>query len=151
MEFFPPFTHLFSYSAAHVTMSVLKFLARMGSLDPSENKETSDTFHSAQDPTFGIASDPLTQFAMAISALCHDVGHTGVPNQQLARENPQLVETYGSRSVAEQHSVTLTWQLFMSDAFSDLRQSIHAGYTENFQHFRQVRDTRGNYSSLTVC
>jgi hypothetical protein len=31
------------------------------------------------DHTYGITSDPLTQFAVVFAALIHDVDHTGVP------------------------------------------------------------------------
>jgi hypothetical protein len=36
------------------------------------------------DHTFGIASDPLAQFACVFSALIHNVGHPGVPWRGLA-------------------------------------------------------------------
>jgi hypothetical protein len=59
------------------------------------------------DHTYGITSDPLTQFACAFSALIHDCDHMGVPNTQLCKENPVLAAMYRSKSVAEQVSVDL--------------------------------------------
>jgi hypothetical protein len=91
------------------------------------------------DHTYGITSDPLTQFACAFSALIHDVDHTGVPNAQVVLENPALARRYkGSRSVAEQNSVDLSWQLLMTDAFGDLRLAIHGGDRDHQTRFRQL-------------
>lgn len=59
------------------------------------------------DHTYGITSDPLTQFACVFSALIHDADHTGVPNTQLCKEQPVLAAAYKEKSVAEQVSVDL--------------------------------------------
>jgi hypothetical protein len=61
------------------------------------------------DHTYGITSDPLTQFACVFSALIHDLDHPGVPNPQLIKEDPAKAASYRSRSVAEQHSFALAW------------------------------------------
>jgi hypothetical protein len=37
----------------------------------------------------GITSDPLTQFAVVVSAIIHDAGHYGVPNSQLVGDQIQ--------------------------------------------------------------
>jgi hypothetical protein len=50
-------------------------------------KDMASTLH---DHTYGITSDPLTQFACVFSALIHDADHTGVPNSQLNQENATL-------------------------------------------------------------
>jgi len=86
-----------------------------------------DVHQSLHDHTYGITSDPLTQFACVFSALIHvssqnmvdeiqaalkalipnqsffkkDADHRGVPNTQLPLENEQLAAVYGNRSVAE--------------------------------------------------
>jgi hypothetical protein len=69
--------------ASHVTMSVVKLLSRIA---PShihiemlllDDKETI-RLAGSHDHTYGITSDPLTQFAVVFAALIHDV-HTGVP------------------------------------------------------------------------
>lgn len=43
------------------------------------------------DHTYGITLDPLTQFAVVVSALVHDVDHVGIPNFLLVNENQSLV------------------------------------------------------------
>ena len=63
------------------------------------------------DHTYGITSDPLTQFACVFSALIHDVDHSGVPNSQLIKENSRVAAFYKNKSVAEQNSVDLAWDL----------------------------------------
>ena len=56
-------------------------------------------------------TDPLTQFACAYSALIHDVQHPGVPNARLMLEDPEVAEYYKGRSVAEQRSFDIAWEL----------------------------------------
>jgi hypothetical protein len=56
------------------------------------------------DCTYGIASDPLTQFLCVFSALIHDVDYSGVPNTQLIIEIPMLAAVYQNKSVAEPSS-----------------------------------------------
>jgi 3'5'-cyclic nucleotide phosphodiesterase len=121
--------------ASHVTLSVSKLMARIVApdIDDIENV-TEDTLH---DHTYGITSDPLIQFACVLSALIHDVDHTGVPNGQLIKENAKLAVFYKGRSVAEQNSVDLSWDLLMSDCFSHLRQAIYRTDEER-QRFREL-------------
>lgn len=52
--------------------------------------------------TYGITSDPLTQFAVVLSALIHDIDHRGVPNNILTKEEPEMAARYKHKSVAEQ-------------------------------------------------
>ena len=87
--------------------------------------------------TFGIASDPLTQFGMMFSALVHDVDHVGVSNYQLIQEKSPIAGLYNNKSVAEQNSVDITWWLLMTPNFSDLRQAIYADETE-MRRLRQL-------------
>jgi 3'5'-cyclic nucleotide phosphodiesterase len=65
--------------ASHVTMSVVKLLSRI--VAPSEadfaQMEGNGSFYSLHDHTYGITSDPLTQFACVLSALIHDLDHPG--------------------------------------------------------------------------
>lgn len=63
-----------------------------------------DVNASLHDHTYGITSDPLTQFACAFAALIHDVDHQGIGNPDLIQEAPLLATKYGCRSVAEQNS-----------------------------------------------
>ena len=91
----------------------------------------------AHDHTFGITSDPLTQFACVFSALIHDADHPGVPNSRLAIENPTLAEHYRGKALAEQNSVDLCWGLLMDDSHKELRDAIFST-EEEYLHFRQL-------------
>lgn len=58
--------------ASHVVMSVIKLMSRI--VAPSHLDDTEYSASKLHDHTYGITSDPLTQFACAFSALIHDVG-----------------------------------------------------------------------------
>jgi hypothetical protein len=73
---------------------------------------------------FGITSDLLARFAVVFSALVQDVGHTGVPNGQLAKESPELAALYKHKSIAEQNSFNTAWDLLMQDRYRSLRNSL---------------------------
>ena len=124
--------------ASHVTMSVIKLLSRI--VAPSEFEEEDEHVQAAatlHDHTYGITSDPLTQFACAFSALIHDVDHVGVPNAQLIKEYASIAAVYNNRSVAEQNSLVLSWELLMDSRFDDLRNTICATTTE-LGRFREL-------------
>ncbi len=87
--------------------------------------------------TYGITSDPLTQFAIMISTLVHDVDHTGVSNPQRGLEEPELAEKYHNRSVAEQNSIELAWDLFMHPKFANLQRAIFST-EDDVRRFRQL-------------
>ena len=113
--------------ASHVGMSVGKFLSRIVAADDVfDNIEghASSLESKKHDHTYGITSDPLTQFACIFSALIHDVDHQGVPNTQLVNEDARLAAKYRGRSVAEQNSVDIAWSIFMEPQYSNLRQAI---------------------------
>ena len=82
------------------------------------------------DHTYGITSDPLTQFACAFSALIHDADHLGVPNAQLVKEGHVLATIYGESSVAEKNSLTICWNLFMADEHRNFREALCATQSE---------------------
>ena len=63
--------------------------------------------------------------------------HTGVPNTQLAKENPEFAKIYKDRSVAEQNSVDVAWDLLFDDCYADLRATIYTTDDE-LQRFRQL-------------
>ena len=143
--------HSFSH-ACHVSQSVMKLLSRVVTpKDPGHNpimevvvegddmsrdgnRELNKRRH---EYTYGIASDPLTQFACAFSALIHDLDHPGVPNGQLVEEQTDLATLYKNKSVAEQNSVDLAWNLFMEPRFKDLRATIYTTREER-ERFRQL-------------
>lgn len=123
-----------------MTQSVTKLLARVVTPDSINYKEmeyvkkNSSKLH---EYTYGITSDPLTQFACVFSAMIHDVDHTGVPNTTLIQENTEIAKKYSNKSVAEQNSVELAWSLLEEDCFSDLRHAIYST-EEELQRFRQL-------------
>ena len=129
--------------ASHVSMSVVKMMSRI--VDPKEvaAKNRGSKFDSVKleeelhDHTFGITSDPLTQFACAFSALIHDVDHQGVPNSTLVNEESPLAIKYKYKSVAEQNSVDLAWDLLIGPDYENLRNCICAD-GEEFRRFRQL-------------
>ena len=90
--------------ASHVVVSVDKLFSRIIAPDiaPKSGTDTESILH---DCTLGISSDPLTRFAVYLSALAHDVDHPGVSNAQLCKENSPLAQAYSNKSVAEQNSV----------------------------------------------
>jgi len=118
--------------ASHVTMSVTKLLSRI--VAPKQNVD--DQNHDLHDHTYGVTSDPLTQFSCAFSALIHDVDHSGVPNSQLIREKHPLTALFSHRSIAEQYALVLSWDLLMEDRFKDFRSCMYRTDTElmRFRH-----------------
>ena len=147
--------HSFEH-ACHVTMSVTKLLSRIvmpSDLEYVQNNKKAEqqgTPHDEQpdehnttiestlhDHTYGITSDPLTQFSLVFAALIHDVDHTGVPNTVLIEENTNLASAYRGKSVAEQNSIDLSWKLLQSDQYKDLRACIYSTKDE-FARFRQL-------------
>jgi class 3 adenylate cyclase len=125
--------------ASHVTMSASKLLSRIivpedVNYQGDNKKQIASDLH---DCTYGITSDPLTQFAAIFCSLIHDVDHQGVSNFQLGAERPEMAQQYKNRSLAEQNSVDIAWDLLMQPEFRNLQQSIFAVDTE-LQRFRQL-------------
>jgi hypothetical protein len=128
--------------ASHVGMSVAKLLSRIVKpeeilLSPNLANDEKLLGLSLHGHTFGIASDPLTQFACVYSALIHDVDHPGVPNSRLVQENSPLATRYKGKSVAEQNSVDIAWEMLMSEEYNALRDVICPAEQE-LKRFRQV-------------
>mmetsp|Transcript_40235 Transcript_40235/g.97128 ORF Transcript_40235/g.97128 Transcript_40235/m.97128 type:complete len:1135 (-) Transcript_40235:1806-5210(-) len=121
--------------ASHVTMSVVKLLTRIVAPQLYSNGE--EDIEHLHHKTYGIASDPLTQFTMVLSALVHDVDHPGVSNSQLVTEKTALAELYHNKSVAEQNSIDKTWILLMEGDYQHLRKAIYKTEDE-FVRFRSV-------------
>ena len=121
--------------ASHVTMSVVKLLSRI--VAPKDEIDGKNLASSLHDHTYGITSDPLTQFACVLSALIHDADHPGVPNSQLVTEKNQLATFYQNKSIAEQNSVDLAWNLLMDKSFANLRGCIY-GTVDELKRFRQL-------------
>eukprot|EP00980_Cylindrotheca_fusiformis_P006947 scaffold1455_cov102-Cylindrotheca_fusiformis.AAC.1 len=98
--------------ASHVTASVKKLLTRIVNVDDGNglSKPPSDSIDlvNLAGHSYGITSDPLTQFSVVFSAIIHDMDHPGVPNAQLVKENTRSAQIF-KKSVAEQNSVELAW------------------------------------------
>ena len=110
--------------ASHVTMSVVKLLSRVDTPYANTVRTESQPDNDADDSTASGMLDPLTQFACVYAALVHDVDHQGVSNAQLVNEGTAIADYYSQRSVAEQNSVDLGWQLFVQDDYRNLRETI---------------------------
>eukprot|EP00934_Nitzschia_sp_Nitz4_P001943 Nitzschia sp. Nitz4//scaffold517_size4071//2291//3964//NITZ4_009255-RA/size4071-processed-gene-0.3-mRNA-1//-1//CDS//3329553799//1943//frame0 len=87
--------------------------------------------------SFGISSDPLAQLACVFSALIHDVDHPGVTNAILVSEGATLAKAYKNKSVAEQNSVDIAWELLMTDRYKNFRNCAFVDGAE-LARFRQM-------------
>jgi hypothetical protein len=127
--------------ASHVTQSVSKLMSRIVTSDDIDYKDLQYKKKSSVSQlhkyTFGITSDPITQFACTFSALIHDVDHPGLPNATLVKEGTDIAKLYDYKSVAEQNSVELAWNLLMEDQFQELRALIYTNQ-EELVRFRQL-------------
>jgi hypothetical protein len=111
--------HTFEH-ASHVTISVSKLLSRI--VAPNIELEGDDDDAAANlvhDHTYGITSNPLTQFAVVLSALIHDADHVGLLKFLLINKNKSIVAAYKNKSIAEQKSVNLACSMLMEPRFSD--------------------------------
>mmetsp|Transcript_2498 Transcript_2498/g.5915 ORF Transcript_2498/g.5915 Transcript_2498/m.5915 type:complete len:1531 (+) Transcript_2498:81-4673(+) len=85
-----------------------------------------------------VAFDPLVRFAVVLSALVHDIGHTGVPNSRVKVENPKLAEKYSSKSISEQNAVDTTWNIFMADEHQNLREFLFGSSVAECKRLREL-------------
>ena len=111
-------------------MSVTKLMSRI--VPPSNLDDKA-----AHDHTFGINADPLTRFACAFSALIHDVDHLGVSNAQLVKDGVPLAKKYNDKSVAEQNSLDISWDILMQPDYKDLRAQLFQTH-DDLVRFRQL-------------
>jgi 3'5'-cyclic nucleotide phosphodiesterase len=81
--------------------------------------------------------NPLPHSVAYSSALIHDADHPGVPNSTLINEGDSLAATYSNKSIAEQNSVDLAWDLLMQDDYLDLRRTIYTT-KDDMLRFRQL-------------
>jgi hypothetical protein len=152
--------HSFEH-CSHVTMSAYQLLNRITApADQSKTKDDQDTpnnttntlhhhhhdhhhqYHHHQYPhgVVTVIAHPLTQLAILLSALVHDVEHSGVPNTTLVREQETMAQRYHGTSVAEQHSLEMAWNLLLQDCYKDLRRAMYWNKDE-LQQFRSILDT----------
>jgi class 3 adenylate cyclase len=129
--------------ASHVGMSVAKLMSRIVTPDHQAEAVVNKSSlvvtanQALHDHTYGITSDPLTQFACLFAALVHDVDHPGVPNVTLIQENAPVAIEYKGKSVAEQNSVDIAWELLMEPKYKELRDGIWLTEPERIR-FRQL-------------
>jgi class 3 adenylate cyclase len=125
--------------ASHVTMSASKLLNRIVipedvNYQRNNAKALASDLH---DYTYGITSDPLTQFAVIFCSMIHDVDHQGVSNFQLGVEQPEMAKKYKNRGLAEQNSVDIAWEVLMQPEYRNLQQCIFTNEDE-LKRFRQL-------------
>lgn len=106
--------------ASHVVLSIVKLLGKMDAVGHNLS-----------------LSDPLTKFTVVLAALIHDVDHPGCPNTQLVQEKHPLALAYDNKTVAEQNSFDLAWDLLMKDCYTELRRTIYCD-AAGFNRFREV-------------
>jgi hypothetical protein len=137
---------LLTEHASHVCLSANKLLKRIVMPDgvdyriDSTEEEVKKAMAITADlhkHTYGISSDPVIQFAVIFSALIHDIGHTGVPNFLLAKEEPETATKYRNQSIAEQRSIDLAWDLLMEPSYEQLRECMMPTESE-VNHFREL-------------
>jgi hypothetical protein len=123
--------------ACHVTMAVDKFMKRIVNPNIDVDGDDGNVASHLCDYTHGINSDPLTLFAIIFSALIHDVDHRGVSNLQLAKEDEEMAALYQSKSIAEQNSLDIAWDLLMEPNYNELRSYLFLT-EKDLMRFRQV-------------
>ena len=69
---------------------------------------------------------------------CWFLNFAGCPNATLVREKTALATKYHNRSVAEQNSLDICWQILKSPKYDRLRACIYTNDKE-MKRFRQVR------------
>jgi hypothetical protein len=79
----------------------------------------------------------ILRFACVFAALIHDVDHSGAPNAQLVKEDSPVARLYKGKSIAEQNSFDIAWDLLMEPGYKDIRRLIYATAVE-FKRFRQL-------------
>lgn len=73
-----------------------------------------------------------------IAKICSfSVDHRGVPNGRLGQEDKALANAYKNKSVAEQNSIEIGWEILLSDEFEAFRSCIFDDEA-GLQHFRQL-------------
>ena len=118
-------------------MSVLKLLSRIVKPSNTLGQQASTKTKSDLDRSYGITTDPLVHFACAFCALIHDAQHPGASNAVMAKENRALGERYRNRSVAEQNSLALCFDLMSKSEFKNLRRTMFANDHDQLR-FRQI-------------
>jgi hypothetical protein len=125
------FLQMYSFLQQSVIMATNKFLNRI--LSPNMDGDIK-TLH---EYTHGLTSDPLLLMGIILSSVIHDVDHRGVSNMQMAKEEPEMAELYQNKSIAEQNSLDIAWDILMRPEFGLLRRAMFND-RKDMLRFRQV-------------
>ena len=79
----------------------------------------------------------VTIAVVTFSSSCSSSDHSGVSNAQLVKESVPIASKYKERSVAEQNSLDLSWNLLMSPKYKTLR-SVLLPQESDMVRFRQL-------------
>jgi 3'5'-cyclic nucleotide phosphodiesterase len=131
--------------ACHVAMSVSKLLKRIVTPDVSDvdieqlhiSGGVTGLHNHLHNCTYGLMSDPVAQFAIIFSAVIHDTDHRGCSNVQLSKEEQEMASKYRQKSIAEQNSLELAWNLLMAPQYTNLRKEVF-GTRKELLRFRQI-------------
>lgn len=105
--------------------------------DPDSGSDRVSLQRRQHENTFGISSDPLLHFAVAMAALIHDMGHLGLTNKQLIRlQTPEAIK-YEGRCVAEQHSILMSREIVMDPKFAELRSCMFGNNPADISRYRK--------------
>jgi 3'5'-cyclic nucleotide phosphodiesterase len=126
--------HNFEHSS-HVVMSTMKLLDRIRSQQERDDHKVDIV--NTENNNKSLYLDPLTQLGIVFAALIHDADHLGMSNQQLMEENIPIATIYKNKSIAEQNSIDVAWNLLMQPTFHALRQSMFTSRAD-LCRFRQV-------------
>ena len=66
-----------NFDGEQVTMSISKLLARIVAPSEQDLNDQMTNESMLHDHTYGITSDPLTQFSCVLAGLLHDIDHPG--------------------------------------------------------------------------
>jgi class 3 adenylate cyclase len=121
--------------ASHVTMTANKLFNRIviPATSEADNHESMEALAYASK----VKCNPLAHFAVVLAAVIHDVDHPGVSNMDLIQKKAEIAALYDNKSVAEQNSVDVAWELLMDPGYGDLQQCIYQD-TDEFAFFRQL-------------
>ena len=113
--------------AYHVTISTNKLVDMIVHQYPNEKLAN----------TFGFRDDPLMQLSMIFSAIIHDVDHRGIPNRQLELDDEDLAMQFNDQSIAENHSLFLSFVELKKETYDQLRSVIFP-QQKDYKRFRSA-------------
>jgi len=82
-------------------------------------------------------NEPLSKFAILFAALTHGIGHPGVPNEQLVKEDSRIATLYQNKSVSQQNAIDLAFSALMDTDYAELQSAIFTDESE-VHRFRKI-------------